>query len=281
MAQPAVRIVTDGAADLPADLAERLEIAVVSGPVRLGGEEWYGTPAEFWRGVRTGAAHPSTKPPTAEQFAAFYEGDGDGRSGLSVHDGRPVLSLHVSSELSLTYANASRAARTRRVEVVDTRSFSVGTGMIAVNAAEAVAAGVAWEDLPSLVGRWIDRLHVHAVIDDPSHLIQEGRGGLLGRNVAHPHRRHVLAVRGHAIPICQVRQRSDALRELEVHVRQHVAEGAGRWAVGHGDASDTADVVARLADSFGGEPLFVAPLGPVVGTHVGPGAVVVAFFADA
>ena len=117
---------------------------------------------------------------------------------------------------------------------------------------------------------------VHALIEDVAYLMRGGRAGLVDRD-AKADRRQVIAVRGHAIPIRQVKDRRGAMRELLRHVRDHAQHGIEHWAVGHGDARDVEEFTAELRESLHSEPAFVVPLGPAVGTHAGPGALVVGF----
>ena len=93
-----IRVVTDGAADLPFDLAARLKIEVVRGPVRLDGNHWEGDPSQFWGLLRRGERLPATDAPAVADLSASYKNDG------------PVMAVHVSGELSRTVAHASAAA---------------------------------------------------------------------------------------------------------------------------------------------------------------------------
>lgn len=262
------RIVTDGAADLPGDDARH--VAVVSGPVRIGHEVWDGDLARFWAELGKRSELPATEAPSVDQLAAAYAG------------ADPVLAVHVSERLSRTveHARLASAAAGTTVRVVDTRSLSVGTGLVALAAAEAASAGVQTARLVELAEGWVDRLHLHAVIDDAQFLVHGGRGGLVAARVGRHAHRHVLAVKGHMIPIQQVRHRSEAIRELIDHVREHAAGGVSTWAVGHGDAADVGEFVERLTSVFGTDASYVTLLGAPVGAHMGPGALVVGFFSD-
>ncbi|MHB1533667.1 MAG: DegV family protein [Acidimicrobiales bacterium] len=260
-----IRVVTDGAADLPPELATRLKIEVVRGPVRFGADRWHGAAGEFWEAFRRGERLPTTEAPSVDDLVAAYRGDG------------PVMAIHVSSELSQTLSRAEDAAGDAMVEVVDSRSLSVGTGLVAMAAGQAVEAGVEWERLRRLVGEWVDEVHLLGVIDDVGFLVRGGRAGLVAARVSKHGHRHVLAVKGHVIPLRQVRHRAEAVREMVAHAREHVPQGASRWALGHGDARDIADVAERLVAVFGCEPAFVTLFGAPVGSHMGPGAVAVAF----
>ncbi len=279
------KVVTDGAADLPDAAAEESGIAVVRGKVMLAGSEWTGANHELWQNLERSADSarrrrlfggdrpvimPSTKAPTVEQLLVAYDTGGD------------VVAVHVSAELSRTFANASEAAAALagRVRVVDTRSLSVGTAMIAMGVSEALRAGFDADRAVATALTWVDQLHVHALIDDVTLLVHGGRAGLVeGVGDVHGHR-HIMAVRGHAIPIRKVRSRPEAIRELIGHVREHVGDGVTRWAVGHGAASDVGELTDRLASIFGCEPWFVTEVGPPVGSHLGPRCLVVGFLSE-
>ncbi len=252
------RVVTDGAADLPAELASSLGITVVTGTVRFGDDVWRGDAVEFWRALRAGGPAPATAAPSVAQLSAAY---GDGAT--------PVLAVHVSSELSETFAHAQEAGG-GRVRVVDSRSLSVGTGLLAM-----VAAEPAEDALAEAVGR----LQLYALIDDVGFLVRGGRAGLVGDPGGRRSHRHVMTVKGHAIPLDRVRHRRDAVGKVLERARQHAPAGADRWAVGHGDAADVDAFVERLGGVFGSAPAYVTTLGPPVGVHVGPDALIVAFLA--
>ncbi|HWG73643.1 MAG TPA: DegV family protein [Acidimicrobiales bacterium] len=267
-----MRVVTDGGADVTPELGARLKIETIRGPVCFGGNHWRGEPGEFWSALRRGENLPATEAPSVADLAASYVVDG------------PVMAVHVSSELSRTVAHARAAAAEVNVEVevevevVDSRSLSVGTGLVAMAAAQAIEAGAEWERLREMVAGWVDEVHLHGLIDDVGFLVRGGRAGLVAARLSKHAHRHVVAVKGHVIPVRQVRHRGEAIREMVAHIREHVPDGASRWAVGHGDAYDVDAVVERLVAVFGCDPAFVTLLGPPVGSHMGPGAIAVAFF---
>jgi DegV family protein with EDD domain len=264
------RVVTDGAADIPEALISSANITVVRGTVRFGDRQWQGDLGQFWAELEKGPELPATVAPSVEQLADAYAGE------------EPVLAVHVSGELSRTLAHGEEAAAAgaATVQVVDSRSLSIGTGLVALAAAEAVQAGAGADRLAAMTEGWVDQLHVHALIDDVDFLVHGGRAGLVAAKVGRHAHRHVVAVKGHVIPIRQVRHRSEALRELIEHVREHIVGGVTLWAVGHGDAPDVEEFVERLAAVFGCDPYFVTLLGAPVGSHMGPRALAVGFFSD-
>lgn len=262
-----VRIVTDGGADLPPELADSLGIGVVRRAIHFGDELWEGSSEEFWRRVRGGGSSPSTSPPAAAALADAFVGPG------------PVCAIHVSAELSRTEDNARQAAgpRAEGVYVVDSRALSVGTGLVAMVAAQAAAADVDFESIKTLAGHLVEQVHVHAVIDAVDYLVRGGRAGLLSTHGVKQGASQVVAIKGHAIPLRQVKGRRRAIDELLSHIAEHAEHGISRWAVGHGDAADIDDFVSRATQVLKSGPEFVVLLGPSVGAHAGPDALVVGF----
>ncbi|MFN2607163.1 MAG: DegV family protein [Acidimicrobiales bacterium] len=261
-----VRIVTDGGADLPDAIGGPLGIVTVHGDVWLGDQRWQGSTEEFWAAVRAGRGTPSTSPPTTDALAAAFAGQ------------TPVCALHVAGELSRTVQHANDAAgRGGRVHVVDSRSLSVGTGLlVAMVAAEAAQVDVGFDALRRLTRDLVDRVHVYAVIDDVDHLRRGGRAGLVAAATRARHRQ-VIAVRGHAIPLEQHRDREHAVADLLRHVADHARAGVDSWAVGHGDAADADAFTDRARSVLTDDPAYVTLLGPAVGTHAGPDALVLGF----
>ncbi|MCA1842924.1 MAG: DegV family EDD domain-containing protein [Actinobacteria bacterium] len=264
-----VRIVTDGAADVPAGVAESLGIRIVRGPVHLNGSDWHGTIDEFWTAVRAGDRAPSTGPPGRDAFAEAFAGDS------------PVCAVLVSSELSRTVDHAKDAAGpSPLVHVVDSRSLSVGTGLVATALAQAAALDAEFEQVKRLARRLVDEVHLHAIIEDVEYLVRGGRAGMLD---AHAKRgsRYVVAVKGHVIPLDRARDREGAVRRLLDHLGDQLSHGIEHWAVGHGAAGDADEFTAQVQGRIGRPPEFVVPLGPSVGVHAGPGALVVGFLTAA
>ena len=258
-------IVTDGAVDLPAHLLGPDGVRVVPAEVWFQEKPFAGDRAAFWKLLRAGT-YPSTTPPTVSALAEAYRH----------HD--LVCAIHVSADLSATVARAHEAAARAGpgVIVIDTRSISVGAGLIVA------ATGRAAHDpahIPSVIDfarNLPDRLHTFALVQDPDALRRSGRAGLIPKD--HLRRGHplLLAVRGRAILLDQPKDRQRGLRQLIAHAGRSAGPDIGAWALGQGDAADANDILETLSQAFGSPPTFALPLDPSVGTHVGPDAIVVA-----
>ncbi len=275
---PGVRVVTDSASDLTDELAVPAGITVVPLTIRFGDEELLDrrdlTPAAFWERCRTSAALPETAAPPPGAFQAAFVAAADAGA-----DG--VVCCTISSALSATHqaalAGAAAAANRLPVQVVDTRSVTMGQGLICLAAAEACAAGASLEEVTAVCKDLVGRTHVLGAVDTLDHLQRGGRIGgaaaLLGS---------LLSIK----PVIEVR---DGVVEQESKQRTRsrsleylVAKAAGaapleRLAVSNGAAADIGAVVSRLADVEVAHELVVVDLGPVVGTHAGPGAIGISY----
>lgn len=269
-----VRVVVDSAGDLPAALARQHGIRVVPLTIRFGDEEFADrqdlSPEEFWRRCTTSASLPETAAPSPGAFrAAFDDAAADGADG--------VVCVTISSAISGTYqsalAGAENATTGVPVAVIDSRSVTMGEGFVAIAAAEAAAAGGTLEEVAAAAREVTGRTRVFGVVDTLDHLQRGGRIGgaaaLVGSLLSI---KPVLEVRDGAVEQ-ESRQRTRG-RALSHLVAKLAADAPlERLAVCSGAAPDVDAVLARLSSIDVAEEPVVTDLGPVVGTHSGPGAV--------
>ncbi|MGZ4272853.1 MAG: DegV family protein, partial [Solirubrobacteraceae bacterium] len=141
-----VAIVTDTTTYLPAELLARWDVRQVSLYVGWDGdlrpEASYDDLDAFYARLRDAPRLPTTSQPSAGDFAAVF--------GPLVAEGRDVVSIHIASGLSGTYASACEAARDLegpgRVEVVDGQTGAGPLGALVLTAARTAADGGSVED---------------------------------------------------------------------------------------------------------------------------------------
>lgn len=275
---PGVRVVTDSACDLSDELAAAAGIHVVPLTIRFGDEELHDrrdlAPAEFWRRCKASAALPETAAPPPGAFRAAFDAAADGGA-----DG--VLCCTLSAGVSATYqaaiAGAAAAGDRVAVEVVDTRSLSMGQGLMCLSAAEVAAEGADLATVAAHVRSLTERTQVLGVVDTLDHLQRGGRIGgaaaLVGSLLSI---KPVIQVRGGVVEQeSKQRTRARALDYLAAKVA--AAAPLERLAICDGAAQDIDAVVERLRSVPVAHELVVADLGPVVGTHSGPGAIAVCY----
>ncbi len=276
-----VRIVTDSAADLPADLAASRGISVVPLTIRFGQESFLSgvdlTPDAFWERMTTSAEGPATAAPSAGTFEELYR-------RLADEGAQGIVSVHLSSKLSATYQSATVAAKEAPipVEVVDTLGVSAATGLAALAAADLADTGSGAADIAAQLTDLRGRTGLYAVIDTLEYLRRGGRIGgaqaLLGTMLKV---KPVISLQDGVVePVGRVRTRAKALEHLAGILRQ-AGDHIERLVVVNGNAPDIdafLDLVRGVVELASDD---VWTLGPVVGAHAGPGVVGVAFITKA
>ncbi len=275
-----IRVVTDSASDLPRDVVARLDIDVVPLTIRFGDEEFTDlTPEEFWARCKGASALPETSAPSPGAFQAAYD-----RARAAGYDG--VIVLTISSALSATHQSASLGAEALEgsfpVLVIDTLNVSMGEGLIVIDVAEAAREG---EDLDALAQRSalaVSKVGVVATIDTLEHLIKGGRIGgakaFLGQVLSIKPLIDVKA--GVVAEAGRQRTRAKALAAVAATAAQHAP--LRRLALIHGACTDAdvttlRDLVAPIATTHA---LLATDIGPVVGTHGGPGIIGLAWIEE-
>ena len=269
-----IRVVTDSACDLSADLAAARDLTVVPLSIRFGAEEFVDgstlSTDEFWARCKASSVLPETSAPSPGAFQeAFVAAAGDGYDG--------VLCLNLSSEVSATYQAAVAAAKAVGdqipVRTVDSRSLTMGLGLMALDAAEHAAGGATLDELVEGVTALIPRTRVYGVVDTLEHLEKGGRIGgaraLLGSLLSI--KPVVTLIDGRVEEESKQRTRARSLRYLADKARD--SPPISRLAVCNGAAPDIDEVLGMLETVPTDNPLVVTDLGPVVGTHTGPGTI--------
>jgi len=272
------RVVTDSSCDLPAAVTDELGIAVVPLTVRFGSEELVDrvqlTPADFWARSATSAALPETAAPAPGAFeTVFREAAAGGASS--------VLCINLSTRLSATAQSARTAAQAVAgdigVRVLDSRSLTLGLGLMAMTAARRAAEGASIDELVAEVESLSARTRVIGTLDTLEYLKKGGRIGgaraLLGSVLSI---KPIIEVLDGAVePGPKQRTRARALRWLVDRVAAEPAIDA--LAVLHGAAPDVDELVAMIEPHYPRERIVVGDLGPVVGSHTGPRTIGIAY----
>jgi DegV family protein with EDD domain len=268
-----VAIVTDSTADLSPAVLGRGGVSMVPLVVSWDGKTYRDkldlTTAEFYRRLRTSKSLPRTGAPSIAAFETAF------REQLKAY--AEVVCINLAAPLSSTYAVARQAAQAvapDQIRVVDSGSVSICIAWLVELAARLADAGEAASAIVEQVEDARARLRVLALVDTLEFL---QRGGRIGRAAALAGTllsvKPILSVRdGEVAPLERVRTMKGALRRL---VELVLALGpVERIGVIDGDAASNASLVAeQLKSHYGKLEIERGELGPVVGTHGGPGVV--------
>lgn len=275
---PPVTVVTDTTQYLPAELLRDRGIELVSLYVNDGDRQERESEMadfnEFYERLRTASSLPTTSQPSIGDFLAVYE--------PLLDQGHDIVSVHLAGGISGTVESARQAAieatsarTSRHIEVIDSTSACGGLGLIALAGAAAAAAGGDVESVAARVREAITQTKIWFAVDTLEFLRRGGRIGtaqawLGGALKIKP----ILTVTGEITPIERVRTSTRAFERMVDYLRSRHEDGATAWSVQHIQALDQAERVAeRGREIFGTEPEFISEIGPVIGTHVGPGLI--------
>jgi DegV family protein with EDD domain len=261
-------IVTDSTTSLTPGVLERPDVRVVPLTFHFGSEETYKDKVdmsneEFYERLRDSEVFPTTSQPPAGAFVEAYE-------ALSDYD--DLLVLSVSRKLSGTYDSAGQAAGMveRPVEVVDTRSAEMGSGLVLLEALRVLDEGGEFKDVRRAAEAAAGRCNLYFAVGTLEYLAKSGRIGRAQRLVgtALDVRPVLKLVDGEVVPHKRTRGRKRQMNAVLEEVK-HAAEAGRPLYFGH---IGTPEPVAELAEKLGVEGTPVAEIGGVVGSHVGLGA---------
>ncbi|MEW5957798.1 MAG: DegV family protein [Chloroflexota bacterium] len=274
-----IRLVTDSTAYVPAEFVRAYDIQVVPLKVQWG-QETYAEIAgldnrQLFLRLATMPGFPATSQPAAGEFQRAY------RQILSRDASSEILVVTVSSKLSGTYQAAVSAARAlpqARITVFDSLSAAMGAGLMVITAGEMAGRR---GDLAQI----LDRLHqmrrdtsIFLMVDNLDYLRRGGRIGaasaFLGTLLQTKPILTITAGRLEAVE--RVRTHQKALNRLWQLLAQRLDRPdlpvqAGVMHVAAPAAMES--LAGLLREHFNITRLFTAELGPVIGVHLGPGAV--------
>jgi DegV family protein with EDD domain len=226
----------------------------------------------YYEYLRTAADLPTTSQPSVGDFLEVYE--------PLVADGNDVVSIHIAGGMSGTYESALQAKAAleektgeERVTVIDSATACGGLGFMMLAAAAVARAGGDREAVEARARETREHLKVWFAIDTMEFLRRGGRVGAarawLGSTLKI---KPILTVESEITPIERVRTSRRAFERMVDYLRSRHEDGADGWMVQHIQAREQADeLAARGREIFGTDPLLIGEVGPVIGTHVGPG----------
>ncbi len=276
-----VKIVTDSVADLPPQIAQELGITVVPLNVRFGGEVYRDgvdlIAEQFYKRLAHSKTLPVTSVPSPGTFAETYD--------KLAEETDEILVIALTSKLSATHEVALQSIglmkRKCRVEVLDSRLAVMAQGFVAIMAARAAQVGAGLDEVRDVAQRTIPRVDFQAAFDTLEYLKRGGRIGraqfFLGSRLKF---NPIIGMKdGEVVGISRPRSRAKAIDHLYNFAMSysHIEELAVEYAA----ALDEVEMlIERLSSKFPKERIYRSRAGPVIGTHTGPGLLVVSVLGD-
>lgn len=279
---------TDSDSDLPFSYVDELDLSMVYMPYIVDGKEYMddlgraGNQKEYFDNMRAGAAPTTSLLPLGAYLDIFEP---------ILAEGKDILFIAFSSQLSGTMANARSAAEEllekyteRKIMIVDTLSISVPQSILVLKAYELYRQGKPMEE----VAQWVEdnklRAQAWFTVDDLKYLRRGGRisavaavaGTLLDLKPIITENRE-----GKLVSTDKVRGRKSALRLIADKAAENIDDPANAMPVIiHADAPEDAQRLEKLLRERIPELPEIQTwyVGPVIGAHCGPGTVAICYF---
>lgn len=274
-----IAIVTDSAVNVPAELQREYDVHVVPLKVSFGDQTYRDgadiTPSRFYEMLRAASQLPTTSQPSTGDFVEVYSRLSKGADA--------IVSIHLSELLSGTVKSALTARESVNhvpIEVIDSRSASLGLGFVVMAAARAAREGGSLPDVLAAAENLIPKISVMFVVDTLKYLRMGGRIGgasaLLGSALKIKPLLHLCE--GEVSPLERVRSKCRATERMLDIMAQRLEAGGGdgvvHAAVAHADRADEAlELKEQVESRFEPAEFYLVELTPALGTHVGPGTV--------
>lgn len=280
-------VVTDSCCDMPIEYMEKNDIPFISLTCSYDGEEYKDdlgktlTYKKFYQDLKNGSM-PKTSQPNAEAYCDLFE--------KYLEKQLDILYVCVSSVFSGAI-NSANIAKTMvldkfpegRIEIVDALTASLGQGLMVLEAIKKNEAGETIESVVKYLEEYKEKLNTYIIVDDLRHVKRGGRisstAAMLGIVL---HIKPIMTVGhdGHLMPILKIKGRKNAVSKLaEILVERIEKPEEQIIAIGHCDCEEEAiklknEILALVKV----KDVIINYIGPVVGTHGGPGAMDLFFY---
>lgn len=278
MSKAKVAVVTDSTACLTPEDKAKYNIKTIPLSVNWDGDTLKDgidiTADEFYSRLGRSSSMPSTSQPSIGEFVDFYNSVGE--------EAETIVGVFISSELSGTIASATAAVDNvdMPVEVVDSKLCATPLGLIAMTVAEAVQNGASAAEAAAMARELRNKGNVIFLVDTLEFLHRGGRIGGARRLVG-----SMLSIKpllsltdGRVDSMASIRTKKKAIAKMLEELNSAVAGKPAKLGVLHSSDLPGAEKLKQtLQSQYPGAEVVVNDITPVVGTHVGPGALGVAY----
>ncbi len=273
-------ILTDSASDIDASVRQSLGIVAVPLKVMFGSETYLDgvtiTSTAFFDKLKQSSVLPTTSQPSPLEFAEAYKAIYE-EHGKDVQ----IIAIMLSASLSGTYQSAmiakSMLEESIDITVIDSRKASYVHGMICVDAAKAAKEGKSKQQILDMIDRYLDEVQVYFIVDTLEFL---QKGGRIGRAAAVIgsllNIKPILTLdpAGYVSAFDKVRGTKKALNRVLETFQEYAQGKPVKVGVLHSSVPDqAAEILERIKQEFQVADSHLEEIGPVIGTHAGPGLI--------
>ncbi|OZM55770.1 fatty acid-binding protein DegV [Lottiidibacillus patelloidae] len=280
----AIRLITDGGADLPESILANRNITIIPLNVMINDITYKSgvelTSEKFYRLMKENETLPKTSSPSPNDFYEAYK---------NIDENEDVIVIALSSALSSTFESATigrgmllEEQPNRNISIVDAKTASVGQAVLVHKACKLIDEGLATADIVSKLNETVSTLNTKFVLDTLENVIKGGRLDKVRGAVA-----SVLNIKllmeatedGKVDVVEKVRGTKKALKRLIEQIGECTSNFEEKTLiVAHSNCADrAADVMQKIKEQYPFKELLLAELGPVIGTYAGEGGIVIAY----
>lgn len=280
-----VKIITDSTSYIPKEYIEKYNISIVSLNVVLNGKSYREVDLEnnfFYKEMDKCSSIPTSSQPSVEEFYNIFEN--------IVKNGDDIVGLFISSEMSGTYSTANLVKNMilenypdRKVEIIDSRSNCMQMGFAAIEGARTAKEG---KDIFSVIENINSVINTSRFLFVPDTLDYLKKGGRIGGAAALfgaiLQIRPILTVEnGVTTVLNKVRTKKKAVDKIvETVINDVTNKGIGKMIVHHINCEEEGKELAnRLKEKLNIE-IAIQSIGPIIGLHVGPKSIGVAYYTE-
>ncbi len=273
-----IAILVDSGADIPESITEELDIHFVPLLLHFGNEHFIDkvsiTPTQFYKKLAKSATPPTTSQPSFGEFRRHYQ-------YLKSHY-KKIIAIHISGDISGTLTGSQKAAKniSNNITVLDSLNVTVALGLIAIYAAEAAKAGLSNDVIVGKTQEIIQKTKLYAAIPDLSYTVRGGR--------ISPFKK-VITDLLHLTPVISLNKngtihaanmlfgKKNLVKNMFKLAKKKIdSNKTYRVAVAHSDCQEKGKALLEMLKNnlpnIEKTRCYLVDCGPVLGAHVGPGA---------
>lgn len=278
-----IRIIADSTCYLPKEYIDKYNVSIVSLNVLLNGNSYRETDLSndwFYNEMAKSPTIPTSSQPSIEELYSTVES--------LVKDGHDVVGIFLSSDMSGTFSTSNLVKNmiienypNAKIVMIDSRSNCMQAGFAVLEAAKAANENKSLDEVVSIAKNVIKNSKFIFVPETLDYLKKGGRIGsaaaLLGSLLQI---KPILTVEdGKTTVFTKVRTKKKAIDKIVNTVLEQNLKSPIKGIIVHhiNCQSEGQELADRLKNSLGLENVKIQSIGPIIGLHVGPGSIGVAY----
>ncbi|AEI41819.1 DegV family protein [Paenibacillus mucilaginosus] len=276
-----IRIITDGGADLPQGMPEECKLHIVPLHVTFGEQAFQLQQGmrTFYSIMKTNSVLPKTASPSPQDFVEAFER----------YPADDLLVIAMSSGLSSTFQHAVMARNMvleegspRRIEVIDTRTASIGQALIAYRSWKEIQAGRTFDEVAAAAQAFAEGAKTLFYLDTLENVVKGGRLSQAKGAIASVLNIKLFmqaSVEGTVEVVDKVRGKKNALTRLIDKIDELGGSAADKViGIAHSTTEEEVrGVLDRILAKHPFREVFITEVGPVIGTYAGEGGIVLSY----